>query len=199
MSQLQDEHTYGHLLSSLLRRFLTRVTRADRSGGSRSRWHFYHFGLVFSKGSGIRGTRDFVYPDKRVEFIPERSPRIYRRRWFVPFFQGFRRGFIFLSPPGLLCAYPGDKFGKEYDEKVTTYRERFENIIKTEGEDSGPPGSGGHWPLSSSFYPAPHAPLPAHVVAGHHSALPVQPGLGVHAMDEKKQMRKGRGAAVGVV
>jgi hypothetical protein len=103
----------------------------------------------------------------------------------------FKGGSIFLSLSDLLCAYPGEKFGNEYDEKITMYRERFENIIKTEGEDSGPPGSGGHWGLPSTLYPGPHAPLPAHLVAGHHGAFPVQPGLGVHATDEKQ---KGRGA-----
>ena len=79
------------------------------------------------------------------------------------------------------------------------YRERFENIIKTEGEDSGPSGSGGHWRLSSAFHPAPHAPLPAHVVAGHHGVLPVQPGLGAPVMDEKQQMWKNERAISGVV
>ena len=113
------------------------------------------------------------------------------------FFQSFRRGFVFLSLSELPCAYPGDKFGTEYDEKITMYRERFENIIKTEGEDSGPPGSGGHSWLPPPFYHAPQAPLPTHVMPGHHDVLPVQPELGVH-VNGKQQTWKGRGAAGGV-
>ena len=62
---------------------------------------------------------------------------------------------------------------KEYDERITTYMERFENLIKSEGEDSGP-GSGGHHRLPSTFYPALRVPPPPeHVMARHNGVLPV--------------------------
>ena len=63
----------------------------------------------------------------------------------------------------------------------------------------GPPGSGGHWRLSSTFYPALHAPLPVHVMAGHPGALLVQLGLGAHVVDEKQQMWKNERIIGGVV
>lgn len=73
-------------------------------------------------------------------------------------------------------------------------------IIKTEGEDSGPAGSGGHYSRqrSASYY-APHAPLPAHVANGHLGVLPVQSGPGAHVMGEKQQMWKNEKAIGGIV
>lgn len=65
------------------------------------------------------------------------------------------------------------------------FRERFEVIIKTDGEDSGL-GAGYSQRQSSSNLPPPHAPPPAHLATGHPGVVPVQHGYG--GMDEKQQM-----------
>lgn len=90
---------------------------------------------------------------------------------------------VFCSEFFYVCA--GDKPGIEYDERIMMYRERFEIIIRTEGEDSQGPG-GQYSRRQSTSYPVQHGgPHPTHVANGHLGVLSVQSGPGGHVVDEK--------------
>ena len=93
----------------------------------------------------------------------------------------------------------GTSLEKDMIGKIMTYREQFENIIKTQGEDLAPPGTGGHSQPPVTFHPTVHTPLPACIMAGHCSMLLVQPGLGAHAVDKKPQMWRNERVIGGVV
>lgn len=102
------------------------------------------------------------------------------------------------SEPFHACA--GDKPGIEYDQRIMMYRERFEIIIRTDGEDSRGSGHGGqHSRQQSTSYPAQYGGPPTHVANGHLGVLPVQSGPGGHVMDEKQQMWKNEKALGGMV
>lgn len=73
------------------------------------------------------------------------------------------------------------------------YRERFEMIIKTDGEDSGPGSGNGKYSRRQSVS------YPTHVGKGHMGVLPVQSGPGDHVTDEKQQMWKNEKAVGGIV
>ena len=85
-----------------------------------------------------------------------------------------------------VCACAGHRIGTEEDDKVLMYRERFESIIKTDGE-----GSGGVTGYSQRSLPSPYPPFPH---PPPHVLVTGVPG----AMDEK-QMWRNEKAISGVV
>jgi len=100
--------------------------------------------------------------------------------------------FMFSSFSGAhayVCA--GHKIGAEQDDNILMYRERFESLIKTDGEDSGGGGTGysqrhlasPHPPFAQPPYPPPHV-----LVAGAPSVV-----------DEKQQMWRNEKAISGMV
>ena len=97
------------------------------------------------------------------------------------------------TTPGFFYAKPhaGHKIGAEQDTNILTYRERFEAIIKTDGEDSGGAAGLPQPPVSS---PAPQAQVLANGTPG---VPPVQSGPVV--ADEKRRSWKGEKAANGMV
>ncbi|KAF9777899.1 hypothetical protein BJ322DRAFT_517364 [Thelephora terrestris] len=64
----------------------------------------------------------------------------------------------------------GDEIGSDYDDQVTSFRERFEMIIKTDGEDSGQGSWTGFHPSSS---PPPHGVPPGvNLASGQPGTMP---------------------------
>lgn len=75
----------------------------------------------------------------------------------------------------LPLAHTGDKTGAEYDEQIMTFRERFEMIIKTDGEDSG--GGTIHSHHAPPAQPSPlGVPQPSVQLANGHSGATPMPG-----------------------
>lgn len=88
----------------------------------------------------------------------------------------------------LVLLRPGHEVGTEQDDKILMYRDRFESIIKTDGEDSGGGTGYSQRSLSSSNPPfSPHPP-PQVLVTG-------VPG----AVDEKQQAWRNEKAINGMV
>lgn len=84
--------------------------------------------------------------------------------------------------------YAGDKTGTDYDEQISSFRERFEVIIKTDGEDSGG-GTGFFHPNPPTQPPTPHATPPAVRLAGGNPGT--MPGAyNPHGVDEKQYVCK---------
>jgi hypothetical protein len=103
--------------------------------------------------------------------------------------------FGFLSPESF-CTRAGEKPGIQYSETIAMYRERFEMIIKTDGEGSG---SGQYSRRQSVSDPNASTPLPTHVSRGHPGVLPGRSGPCARVMDEKQQMWRNEKATGGIV
>lgn len=81
----------------------------------------------------------------------------------------------------------GDKTGEDYDEQVSSFRERFEMIIKTDAEGSG--GGTFFHPQPPTQLPPPHAVPPAvHPANGNSGTMPG--AYNPHGVDEKQYMCK---------
>ena len=81
-------------------------------------------------------------------------------------------------------AYVGEEAGTEHDEKIKTFRERFEIIIKTDGEDLGSgPGRSRQTPSTQ-----PTAPPSAHLASGNTGTMPG--AYNSHPSDEKRNLWK---------
>ena len=108
--------------------------------------------------------------------------------------------FVFFSFSGAHYCHPilfrdpacvGHEVGAEQDDKILMYRERFEAIIKTDGEDSrGGTGNSQRY-LSTPYPPFAQPPLshPPHVL------VTSAPGV----VDEKQQMWRNEKAVSGMV
>ena len=83
--------------------------------------------------------------------------------------------------------HAGDETGSDLDEYIRWYRERFELIVRTDGEDSG--GESGQSQRYSTSYPHP---------ARRSGAFTVQSGPDLHDMDGKQQTRRSERVVSGV-
>ena len=108
-------------------------------------------------------------------------------------------------PQARLSVYfsaPGHKVGPEFDFQITMYRERFELIIKTEGEDST--SGTGYAPGSRSNHPINYNPASQQAMAGsfggrNFQAMPPHADGGNGQLSEKQQMWKNEKALGGMV
>ncbi|KAF9647706.1 hypothetical protein BDM02DRAFT_2511407 [Thelephora ganbajun] len=92
----------------------------------------------------------------------------------------------------------GEETGTDQDDKIATFREQFESIIKTDGEDSGS-GTGNSQLPQSSIPPQYTVPVPVRLANGQPGMgqipIPVHPANGhvypvqcIHCLDEKQQL-----------
>ena len=84
----------------------------------------------------------------------------------------------------------GEKTGTDHDERIASFRERFEAIIKTDGEDSGPGSWAGFFHPNAATHPLPpHAVPPAvHLASGYPGTMPG--AWDAHGSNEKKHTCK---------
>lgn len=84
--------------------------------------------------------------------------------------------------------YVGDKTGTDYEDQIMTFRERFEAIIKTDGEDSGS-GAGFLHHAPPMQPPTTQVPPPsAHLANGHTSVMPG--AYDPHGLEKKRHLSK---------
>lgn len=183
MSQPQELCTYGHFLPLYhTRGFPTRValqigTVVSVLGGLST--------ILASYLAKVRGSGEPEYSTIRT-----RELNSYLREvgtFVLDHGSLHSSGFvIYLSLTS--SAYAGDKTGTEHEDQITAFRERFEAIIKTDGEDSGGgPGCSHHTP--STQPPSQRAaPPPARPASGDREAMPG--AYDPHGSDEKQYLCK---------
>jgi len=92
---------------------------------------------------------------------------------------------------------PGHKVGTEFDFQITIYRERFELIIKTEGEDST--SGTGYAANSRSQHPTNPQTMAGSFGGRNFQAMPPHADGGNGQLSEKQQTWKNEKALGGMV
>lgn len=89
----------------------------------------------------------------------------------------------------------GHKLGPEFDPQIMMYRQRFELIISTEGEDSNRGSTRSRGPISHNFTPTPNQQQA--YGGGYYQQMP--PGGGNRQLSEKELLVKNEKAISGMV